>query len=97
MLKQREVHDETNIVYAKAIQANLLTVRVPALAALEAWLNAHGAWIASDAVAGEAERREAERLLERFETETGRSFGRAPWGSAETPTILDLARERSLV
>ena len=97
MLKQRDVYAEASIVYTKAIQANLLTLRVPALAALEAWLNAHGAWVASDAVADEADRREVERLLAHFDTETGRSFARAPWGTAETPGILDLATKRSLI
>lgn len=97
MLKQRDVYGEANIVYTKAIQANLLAVNLPALAALEAWLNGHGAWVASDAPADEADRREVDRLLTQLEAETGRSFGRAAWGTAETPAVLDLAYKRSLV
>jgi hypothetical protein len=97
MLKQRDVYAEASIVYTKAIQANLLTASVPSLAALEVWLNGQGAWAASETPAEEADRREIDRLLAQFEAETGRSFGRAPWGSAATPPVLDLAHQRSLV
>lgn len=76
MATKREVFKLVNSLYMKAVQCHLQPVRGknPAVDALEDWIYAHLNWQASTEPAGAAGEQEAKALLERLQTETGRSL-----------------------